>query len=37
VTSTRRRFDLIIVDGFDAKCNVGMLDTPPFYAACRGG
>jgi len=36
VTSTRRRFDLIIVDGFDAKCNVGMLDTPPFYAACRG-
>jgi spermidine synthase len=36
VTSTRRRFDLIVVDGFDAKCNVGMLDTTPFYSACRG-
>jgi spermidine synthase len=36
VRSTHRRFDLIVVDGFDAKCNVGMLDTPPFYSACRG-
>jgi spermidine synthase len=36
VASTRRRFDLIVVDGFDAKCNVGMLDTTPFYSACRG-
>jgi spermidine synthase len=31
VTSTDRRFDLIMVDGFDARCNVGMLDTLPFY------
>ena len=35
VTSTRRRFDLILVDGFDAKCNVGLLDTPSFYRGCR--
>ena len=35
VTSSDRRFDLIVVDGFDAKCNVGMLDTPSFYHACR--
>jgi spermidine synthase len=35
VTATDRRFDLILVDGFDAKCNVGMLDTLPFYCGCR--
>ena len=35
VTSTRRRFDLIMVDGFDAKCDVGMLDTLSFYCGCR--
>jgi spermidine synthase len=35
VTSTDRHFDLIVVDGFDAKCNVGMLDTPSFYYGCR--
>jgi hypothetical protein len=35
VTSTDRQFDLILVDGFDAKCNVGMLDTLPFYCGCR--
>ena len=35
VTSTHREFDLIVVDGFDAKCNVGMLDTASFYHACR--
>jgi spermidine synthase len=35
VTSTDRRFDLIMVDGFDAKCNVGMLDTLSFYYGCR--
>ena len=35
VTSTQRRFDLIVVDGFDAKCNVGLLDTASFYMGCR--
>ena len=35
VAASRRRFDLIVVDGFDAKCNVGMLDTLPFYCGCR--
>ncbi len=31
VAATDRRFDLIVVDGYDAKCRVGMLDTLPFY------
>jgi len=35
VTSTERRFDLIMVDGYDAKCRVGMLDTLAFYCGCR--
>jgi spermidine synthase len=35
VTATERRYDLIVVDGYDAKCRVGMLDTLPFYCACR--
>lgn len=35
VAATGRRFDLILVDGFDAKCNVGMLDTLSFYCGCR--
>ncbi|MET0683529.1 MAG: fused MFS/spermidine synthase [Casimicrobiaceae bacterium] len=35
VTATDRRYDLIVVDGYDAKCRVGMLDTLPFYCACR--
>jgi spermidine synthase len=30
-----REFDLIVVDGYDAKCRVGMLDTLPFYCNCR--
>jgi len=33
--ATDRRFDLILVDGYDAKCRVGMLDTLPFYCNCR--
>ena len=31
----RRRFDLILVDGFDARGRSGMLDTLPFYLNCR--
>jgi spermidine synthase len=29
------RFDLILVDGYDARGRVGALDTPAFYADCR--
>ena len=29
------RYDLIMVDGFDADARAGMLDTVPFYANCR--
>lgn len=35
VADTRRRFDLILVDGFDADARAGVLDTLPFYGACR--
>ncbi|HZX32898.1 MAG TPA: spermidine synthase [Rhodocyclaceae bacterium] len=28
-------YDLILCDGFDAEGNAGVLDTPPFYQACR--
>jgi spermidine synthase len=35
VAATGRRFDLVVVDGYDAKCRVGMLDTLPFYAGAR--
>jgi spermidine synthase len=30
-----RRFDLILVDGFDPEARMGVLDTLPFYQACR--
>jgi spermidine synthase len=30
-----REFDLILVDGFDAKGFAGMLDTLPFYCGCQ--
>jgi spermidine synthase len=30
-----RDFDLILVDGYDAKGRTGMLDTLPFYCNCR--
>jgi spermidine synthase len=30
------RFDLVLVDGFDARGGAGRLDSVPFYAACRG-
>jgi spermidine synthase len=35
VAATDRRFDLILVDGYDGRCRVGMLDTLPFYCNCR--
>ncbi|MGE5616216.1 MAG: fused MFS/spermidine synthase [Bacillota bacterium] len=35
VAATDRRFDLILVDGFDAKGRSGRLDTLPFYMDCR--
>lgn len=28
-------YDLILCDGFDPEGNAGVLDTPPFYQACR--
>jgi len=34
LATTDRRFDLILVDGFDAKGRAGMLDMLPFY--CNG-
>lgn len=30
-----RQFDYILVDGFDADARAGVLDTLPFYQACR--
>jgi len=36
VAKTGPRFDLILVDGYDAKGRVGALDTPSFYRHCRG-
>jgi spermidine synthase len=35
VATKPRRFDLILVDGFDEKGRTGMLDTLPFYLNCR--
>jgi len=35
MAASRARFDLILVDGFDAKGRAGMLDTVPFYCNCR--
>ena len=35
LATTRRRFDLILVDGFDGEGNAGMLETVPFYLNCR--
>jgi spermidine synthase len=35
VASSHRRFDLILVDGFDAKGRAGALDTLPFYCNCQ--
>ena len=35
VAATDRDFDLILVDGFDAKSRTGRLDTSVFYRNCR--
>lgn len=35
VATKERKFDLIVVDGFDAQGRPGMLDSEPFYANCR--
>ena len=35
VAGSKRRFDLILVDGFDADGRPGMLETLPFYLQCR--
>ena len=35
VLETERRFDLILVDGYDSNARAGALDTEPFYQAAR--
>jgi len=35
VAKARKRYDLILVDGFDAKVRAGDLDSPAFYRNCR--
>ena len=35
LAGTSRKFDLIVVDGFDEKGRAGMLDSAPFYANCH--
>lgn len=35
LAGTARRFDLILVDGFDAEGGAGMLESLPFYLNCR--
>ena len=35
VAGASKKFDLIMVDGFDEKARTGMLDTAPFYANCH--
>lgn len=35
MAATRKRFDLILVDGFDARGRAGKLHTLPFYRLCR--
>lgn len=35
VARTRSRFDLILVDGYDARGRTGRLDTLPFYLDCK--
>lgn len=35
VAASQQRFDLILVDGFDADARTGMLDTLPFYLNCK--
>src|SRR6185369_14340626 len=35
IAAADRDFDLIVVDGYDAKGRTGMLDTLPFYCNCQ--
>lgn len=35
VMNSHKKFDLILVDGFDEKARTGALETLPFYQACR--
>ena len=35
MSAGKRRFDCILVDGFDENARPGELDSAPFYAACR--
>lgn len=35
VIDDRQRYDLILVDGFDAKARAGRLDSLPFYLNCK--
>lgn len=35
VLNSNKKFDLILVDGFDQNARPGALDTLPFYQACR--
>lgn len=35
VMDSHKKFDLILVDGFDEKARTGALETLPFYQACR--
>lgn len=35
VLNNNKKFDLILVDGFDQHARAGALDTLPFYQACR--
>jgi spermidine synthase len=35
VAKARKRYDLVLVDGFDAKVRAGDLDSPAFYRNCR--
>ena len=37
VLNSNKKFDLILVDGFDDKARAGALETLPFYQACRSG
>jgi spermidine synthase len=35
IMNSNKKFDLILVDGFDEKARTGALETLPFYQACR--
>ena len=35
VANTRSRYDLILLDGFDAKVEAGNFDSPAFYRMCK--